>query len=346
MRNLKKIFLDATPIIYFIQHNAIYFEKVAKIFSFFSEADLKIISSDIVTAESCVHAYRNNDVEVLNNFAGLLELLNVEILHTSKEIARKTAKIREAVAAMTLIFPVFTMILFVAYLISDGLVMLASYAQGKGDREEVDRLFSLGIILSVCCGIIFFATLFFLREEILSFWEISPELKFFANEYYSGIIFLSLLHLVSIFNYTIFFAEGMERACIIAASTAFVVNVILDIVLCKIIGVRGIGLATTFGTLVSVFVQIYFLTGGRSRLHFKWYWNFKKTLQGIIFSFYHTVDTLCISILPVLLSLQTINYFGEEKIIIVTVGVNLLTLILGVYTGIIDCMQPLVANIT
>jgi len=250
----------------------------------------------------------------------------------------------EAVAAMTLIFPIFTMILFVAYLISDGLVMLASYAQGKGDREEVDRIFSLGIILSVCCGIIFFAMLFFWRDEILSFWEIFSELKFFANEYYSGIIFLSLLNLVSLFNYTIFFAEGMERACIIAASTAFIVNVILDIVLCKIIGVCGIGLATTFGTLVSIFVQIYYLTGGRSRLHFKWYWNFKKTLQGIIFSFYHTVDTLCISILPVLLSLQTINYFGEEKIIIVTVGVNLLTLILGIYTGIIDCMQPLICQ--
>ena len=70
----------------------------------------------------------------------------------------------------------------------------------------------------------------------------------------------------------------------------------------------------------------------------------KKTLQGIIFSFYHTVDTLCISILPVLLSMQTINYFGEEKIIIVTVAVNLLTLILGIYTGLIDCMQPLVCQ--
>lgn len=94
MHNFKKIFLDATPIIYFIQHNEIHFEKTAKIFSFFSEADLKIISSDIVTAESCVHAYRNNDVEVLNNFAGLMELLNVKILHTSEEIARKTSKIR------------------------------------------------------------------------------------------------------------------------------------------------------------------------------------------------------------------------------------------------------------
>ena len=173
------------------------------------------------------------------------------------------------------------MILFVAYLISDGLVMLASYAQGKGDREEIDRIFSLGIISSIFCGIIFFAALFFLHEEILSFWEISPELKFFANEYYSGIIFLSLLHLVSIFNYTIFFAEGMERACIIAASATFFVNIILDIFLCEIIGVRGIGLATTFGTLTSIFVQIYFLTGGRSRLHFKIYWNFKKIFMQL-----------------------------------------------------------------
>lgn len=244
----------------------------------------------------------------------------------------------EAVAAMTLIFPIFTTILFVAYLISDGLVMLASYAQGKGDRAEVDRLFSLGIILSVGCGITFFAALFFLREEILAFWKISPELKFFADEYYSGIMFLSLLHLVSIFNYSIFFAEGMERACLIAASTAFVVNVVLDIVLCQNIGVRGIGLATTFGTLTSVLVQIYYLTGGRSQLHFKWYWNFKKTLQGVIFSLYHTIDTLCISILSVFLSMQTINYFGEEKLIVVTVAVNLLTLIIGIYTGIVDCM--------
>lgn len=37
----------------------------------------------------------------------------------------------DAVASMTLIFPIFTMILFIAYLISDGLAMMASYAQGK-----------------------------------------------------------------------------------------------------------------------------------------------------------------------------------------------------------------------
>ncbi len=247
----------------------------------------------------------------------------------------------DAVAAMTLILPVFTMILFIAYLISDGLCMMISYAQGNNDREEVDRLFSLMIILAVGSGIIFFAALYFLREELLSFWEISPHLKFYAEEYYSGIIFLALLNIINISIYTFFFTDGMERACLVASGAAFVVNVILDIVLCQYIGVRGIGIATTLGTLASILLQLYYLTGGRSQVHFKWYWNLKKTWQGIVYSFYHTVDTLCISILPVLMSMEVINYFGEEKLIVVTVAVNLMTLILGIYTGLIDCMQPM-----
>ncbi len=247
----------------------------------------------------------------------------------------------DAVAAMTLIFPVITMILFIAYLISDGLCMMISYAQGNNDRAEVDRLFSLMIILAVGSGIIFFAALYFLREELLSFWEISPHLKFYAEEYYSGIIFLALLNIINISIYTFFFTDGMERACLVASGAAFVVNVILDIVLCQFIGVRGIGIATTLGTLASILLQLYYLTGGRSQVHFKWYWNLKKTWQGIVYSFYHTVDTLCISILPVLMSMEVINYFGEEKLIVVTVAVNLMTLILGIYTGLIDCMQPM-----
>lgn len=276
--------------------------------------------------------------------ASMVSMISAYILMLTDNVVAGQVVGDDAVAAMTLIFPIFTSILFVAYLISDGLVMMASYAQGQGDRAEVNRLFSLGIILSIGCSLIFFTALFFLRDEILNFWEISPHLKFFANEYYSGIIFLVLFQFVSIFNYTIFFAEGMERACLIAAGAAFFVNIILDIVLCKIIGVRGIGLATTLGTLASIFVQLYYLTGGRSQLQFNWYWSLKKTWQGIFYSFYHSVDTLCISILPLILSMQTINYFGEEKLIIVTVAVNLLTLIIAVYTGLVDCLQPMVCQ--
>ena len=138
-------------------------------------------------------------------WASMLSTISAYILVLTGNVVAGQVIGDDAVAAMTLIFPIFTMILFVVYLFSDGLVMLASYAQGKGDRAEVDRLFSLGIILSVSCGVIFFAAFFFLRDEILAFWEISPQLKTFAEEYYSGLIFLALIQFLNIFIYTIFF---------------------------------------------------------------------------------------------------------------------------------------------
>ena len=58
----------------------------------------------------------------------------------------------QAVAAMSLVFPMMTMLFFVSYLIADGLAMMAAYAQGKGDRAEVYRLFSMGVILSLGLG--------------------------------------------------------------------------------------------------------------------------------------------------------------------------------------------------
>lgn len=250
----------------------------------------------------------------------------------------------DAVAAMTLMFPIFSLTLFIAYIISDGLVMMASYARGQNDREEVDRLFSMGIISSVVCSLIFFTALYFLRDRILDFWEVSPELKFFASEYYSGIIFWSLFQFVSVFNYTLFFSEGMERACVIASSTSFAVNLTLDILLCQNFGVHGIGIATTLGAFTSVVMQTYFLKNGNNFLHFKWYWNWKKFWRGVVLSFYHTVDTLCLSILPAVISMQVIEYFGDEKLIVVTVAINLLTIILSIYTGLIDCLQPMICQ--
>jgi len=103
--------------------------------------------------------------------ASAVSMLSAYILTLTDNVVSGQFVGDDAVAAMTLILAVTTMILFMAYLISDGLCMMASYAQGRNDRAEVDRLFSLGIILSVGSGIIFLVLLYILREELLNFWE-------------------------------------------------------------------------------------------------------------------------------------------------------------------------------
>lgn len=274
--------------------------------------------------------------------ASMVSMISTYILTLTDNVVAGQIVGDDAVAAMTLVFPLFTLILFMSYVISDGLIMMASYANGRGDRDEVDRLFSLGMILSVGASLIFFAVLILLREPILSFWEISPYLQTYARDYYDGLKFMALVEFVNIFLYTIFVAEGMENECVKASGTAFVVNVVLDIILCKTIGVMGIGLGTTLGTLASLLVQAYYLR--RSNLHFVWYWNAKKTWQGIFYSFYHSIDTLCQSLLPLILSYEVILRFGEGELIVVTVVVNFLALIISIYTGLVDCLQPMVCQ--
>lgn len=274
--------------------------------------------------------------------ASMVSMLSSYILMLTDNIVAGQIVGGDAVAAMTLVFPLFTFMVFVSYVISDGLVMMASYANGRGDRDEVDQLFSLGMILSVGASLIFFAALIFLREEILTFWEISPHLQAYSHDYYDGLKFLALFEFVNIFLYTIFVAEGMENECVKASGVAFVVNVALEIILCKTIGVMGIGLATTLGTLTSLLVQAYYLR--RSNLHFVWYFDAKKTWQGIFYSFYHSIDMLCLSLLPLLLAHEVILRFGEGELIVVTVVVNFLTLVISIYTGLVDCLQPMVCQ--
>ncbi|TYZ31030.1 hypothetical protein FZ041_00480 [Selenomonas caprae] len=276
--------------------------------------------------------------------AAMFSMVSAYTLILTDNVAAGQLVSKEAVMSMTLVFPLITFIIFVSYLIADGLVMMISYAMGRGDRRQVDNLFSLGVLSALGTGILFTAGMYLLRQDILSFWHISPHLMSYASDYYNGLLFYAPLMFLNVFFYTVFVAEGQERVCVIGSVCAFMVNVVLDILLCLHIGVMGVSIATSCGLGASILVQLYFLHGHRSRLHFHWYWNTREVLRGIFFSFYHSLDTLLLAILPVALTHCVLAHFDEAHIIVVTVVVNLLTLIIAIYTGIVDCLQPMICQ--
>ncbi len=250
----------------------------------------------------------------------------------------------DAVAAMSLVFPLMTILFFLSYLIADGLGMLAAYAQGQEDRDEVNRLFSQGIMLSVGLGLVLVLLLNIFQEQLLSFWKISPEYMVHARGYYDGLKWLPPVVFLNILFYTFLIQDGEEQVCVKASAVAFVANIILNIALCKLLGTFGIGLATLLGTITSCIVQCAFLFSNKSRLSFVWYYNFREILRGFIYSFYHSVDTLYLSMLPLIFSFYVISHWGESHIIVVTVITNVLVLAVALYTGVVDCLQPMVCQ--
>lgn len=251
---------------------------------------------------------------------------------------------KEAVAAMTLVSPIMTLIFFLSYMVADGLAMMFSYAIGHNDRPKANKLFGMGVIVSIVTGLIITVALVFGRNEILAMWKISDELMIYAVEYYKGLMFVALPCILNIFFYTIYVAEGEENICVRAATAMFIVNIVLDVVLGKFIGVIGIGIATTVGNLVSFLYHVPYLFKADCQLKFVRHFDAKELWQGIFYSWYHSMDTLCLALLPIIFSEFVIFRFGEEHLIIVTVIVNMLTLLIAIYTGIVDCLQPMVCQ--
>ena len=250
----------------------------------------------------------------------------------------------EAVAAMTLVSPIMVLIFFLSYMVADGLAMMFSYAKGKNDQNKANELFGMGVICSVVAGAAVTLILVIFQREILSLWEISPELMDYALEYYQGLMFVPLPCILNIYFYTIYVAEGEENICVRASVAMFVVNMILDIVLGYKIGVIGIGIATTVGNLVSFLFHVPYLFSKNCQLHFVKYWNSREFWRGIFYSWYHSIDTLCTALLPVIFSEFVIIFYGEQKLIVVTMIINMLTLLIAIYTGIVDCLQPMVCQ--
>ncbi|MBR1806633.1 MAG: hypothetical protein IJ774_09665, partial [Selenomonadaceae bacterium] len=250
----------------------------------------------------------------------------------------------DAVAAMTLVSPLMTLVFFLSYMVADGLAMMFSYAKGHNDRVKANDLFGMGVIASVALGVVLTIVFVAFDEKILSVWKISPELMTYALEYYHGLMFVPLPALLNIYFYTIYIAEGEENICVQASAAMFIVNVVLDIVLGYKIGVVGIGIATTIGNLVSFLWHVPYLFSKKCQLKFVRYWNNREFAQGIFYSWYHSMDTLCLALLPLIFAEFTLRNFGEDYLIVVTVIINLISLLIAIYTGIVDCLQPMICQ--
>lgn len=94
MTEYKKIFLDTAPIIYFLDMDAHYAEKVEKIFSKFLELDNQMMTSTITCTEYLTYPYRTGNTEKIDVFYEFLTDCEISMYSIDVDVARKAAQIR------------------------------------------------------------------------------------------------------------------------------------------------------------------------------------------------------------------------------------------------------------
>lgn len=87
--------LDTAPLIYFIEQNETYLERVRAFFQAMSRAEFQVVTSTLTLTEVLVHPLRSGNVELAGQYRDIvLDQENLTTVPVSTEIAEAAAQLR------------------------------------------------------------------------------------------------------------------------------------------------------------------------------------------------------------------------------------------------------------
>lgn len=93
-RILKKIFLDTSPLIYFLSGDSIFQPQMKKILLSIKDQVEEVVTSTVTCSEYLVYPYRQKDEKSVMALYKFLKNINVKIIEVDMKTAVKAAKIR------------------------------------------------------------------------------------------------------------------------------------------------------------------------------------------------------------------------------------------------------------
>lgn len=94
MTEYNKVFLDTTPIIYFLDSDVNFGEKTRCVLEEILEEEKQIVTSTITCTEYLTFPYRTNNMEKVNAFFEFVADCDITLHSVDTEIANKAARIR------------------------------------------------------------------------------------------------------------------------------------------------------------------------------------------------------------------------------------------------------------
>lgn len=253
----------------------------------------------------------------------------------------------DALAGLTIAFPIMMIIFAFAGLVGIGGAALMSIQLGKKDFRSVSHVFgnmlSLGTIIT---GITLFAIFMNLQKILILFGAI-PEILPYATGYMQIILMGFIFQMYAFTLNGAIRTEGRPLLSMIAMLLSAITNIILDYVFIAIFGwgVQGAAIATIIGQLFGLVILASFYLRGKSSLHLKASdlipdFRVIKGILGIGFASF--VTTLGTSMAITFLNRGLAAYGGIVAITSMGAINSLFTLFIMPIMGLQQGMQPII----
>ncbi|MDO5444169.1 MAG: MATE family efflux transporter [Eubacteriales bacterium] len=165
-----------------------------------------------------------------------------------------------ALAAVNVCRPALQIYGFLEEILVSGLVTCIAHSIGQNNREDADRVFTVGMLSAVIMGIVLTFVQLIFADDICRVFANDETLYPMALEYYRVFIFSVFFILVNDTIAAAMRTDGMSSLSALLLLLPHVLNAVLDFLLVNVfkMGLTGAGIATVLGYVLGFAIGCYY----------------------------------------------------------------------------------------
>lgn len=245
----------------------------------------------------------------------------------------------DAISAVNLVMPVVMVFMCIAILFGIGSSIVAARAIGRRDNEAANGIFTVGIILTFIVSVLVAAVTYFAAPQITALLGGGEsEIEAYATIYLQVICIGTPGMMVSMTLQNFVKTDGNPRIVMYAVAAGSVINLALDIIFVKFLGmgIAGPAWATAINYVVAIGICMLHFKKSAGSLRWKIYRDKigSFTGQSVKQGFPMSINTLMLSVCIFVINTIVIQSLGGDGMYVWSVCLQLFLIMQMVLTGV------------
>ncbi len=252
-------------------------------------------------------------------------------------------------ASLNLAIPVYNFIYGAGLMLGMGGCTKFSICKSQNDKRKMDEIFTITLIFGVLLSVVFVALGVFLPDKLAIALKAGKDLEVLAmtTTYLRWLLIFAPAFIVNQILLCFIRNDGKPRLVMVAMLVGSFSNIVLDYVFIfpMNMGMFGAIFATGLSPIISILVMAPYWLSKKKEFHIikmKWDWNIIK--QDIAIGFSSFVAQISAGIVMIIFNILILKIEGNVGVAAYGVIANIALVVVGIYTGLAQGIQPLVSK--
>lgn len=243
-----------------------------------------------------------------------------------------------ALSAISIVAPIGSFVSFLSYVFTPGCGIIFGMNIGAFKKEEAYKTAGTSVISSIAIGVFGALLLLAIKTPFLNYYGCAGELRENASVYYNWYITWVAVFPLSQAIYYLVVADGDAFFVMLSSVSSILINIILSYVLCKRVGISGLGMATAFSAAVSALICSFHFFTQKSSVHFRLSLDMRILKRACILGANSSLNFVFITVVDIIMNKIILIACGQVYIAAYSV-VNFVLAMFLIPGGVFDSCQ-------